>query len=177
MWIWTLVVVAGIFATLGLAATLAKSLNNQALAAVLFLAGMFLVGVTVLTSGLQARPRGVEIAAGLGIAVVYGMLLFRLTIPERSHLIEYSVVAVFIFEAVTERKRNGRRVPAPALLTILLTTIIGTVDELIQLYLPSRHFDWYDILFNFLAALVAVVALLLLRYVRRLAGSVRRGAS
>lgn len=149
-------------------------MQNQALAAALFLTGMFLVGLTILTEGLQTRPRGVEIGVGLGIAVVYGMLLFRLTIPERSHLIEYGVLAVFIYEALTERKRNGRPVPFPALLTILFTTLIGALDEGIQLLLPSRHFDWNDILFNFLAALATAVALVLLRHARRVAARRRR---
>ena len=80
-----------------------------------------------------------------------------MSIPaERSHLIGYDVVAVFIFEALTERAKNGRRVPAPARLAIVLTSLIGALDETAQLFLPSRVFDWKDILFNSLAAIMAV---------------------
>ena len=169
LWAWTLAVVVAIYSTLGLASTLAGVLMNQGLAAVAFLAAMALVGLTVLTQGLKTRPGGVEIGIGLGIAVVYLMVFFRLTIPERSHLIEYGVVAVFIYEALTERASQGRRVSVPALLAILATSLVGAIDEFIQLFLPSRHFDWNDILFNFLASLMAVVAMVVLGWARWLA--------
>ena len=64
LWGWTLAVVAAIYATLGLASTLAKVPQN--LAAVFFLAGMLLVALTVLTQGLQVRPRGLEIRRRVG---------------------------------------------------------------------------------------------------------------
>jgi cation transport ATPase len=174
LWVWTLVVVVAIYSTLGLASTLAEVLNSQGVSAVFFLVCMALVGLTVLTQGLKTRPGGVEIGVGLGIAVVYLMVFFRSTIPERSHLIEYSVVAVFIYEALTERARQGRRVPMPALLAILATALIGAIDEFIQLFLPSRHFDWNDILFNFLASLMAVVSMVVLGWARRVAVSTFR---
>ena len=163
-----------IYATLGLAATLAELVHHQVLSAVAFLASMFLVGLTVVAQGLKTRPGGVEVGVGLGIAVVYFMLFFRLTIPERSHLIEYSVVAVFIFEALTERASQGRRVPVPALLAIAATSLVGAIDEFIQLFLPSRVFDWDDILFNCLASLLAIASLVVLGWTRRLADRVFR---
>lgn len=175
LWTWSLAVIVAIYATLGLASMLADVLNNRGAAgqiasAVAFLTAMAFVGLTVLTQGLKARPRGVEIGIGLGIAVVYFMVFFRLMIPERSHLIEYSVLAVFVYEALTERASQGRRVPIPALLAILATSLVGVIDEFIQLFLPSRHFDWADILFNFLAGLLAVGAMVVLGWARRLAG-------
>ncbi len=173
LWLWTLAVVVAIYSTLGLASTLAGVLS-QGTSAVVLLACMALVGVTVLTQGLKTRPGGVEIGVGLGIAVAYFMVFFRLTIPERSHLIEYSVVAVFIYEALAERASHGRRVPVPALLAILATALVGAIDEFIQLFLPSRHFDWTDILFNFLASLMAVVSMVVLGWARRTAVRVRK---
>lgn len=170
LWIWTLAVVVAIYSTLGLASTLAELLYHQGLSAVVFLTCMALVGLTVLTQGLKTRPRGVEIGVGLGVAVVYLMVFFRVTMPERSHLIEYGVVAVFIYEALSERANQERRVPVPALLAILATSLIGAIDECVQLFLPSRHFDWTDILFNFLASLMAVVSMVALGWARRLAG-------
>ena len=79
-------------------------------------------------------------------------------------------MAVFIYEALTERASQGRRVPIPALFAIGATSLVGVIDEFIQLFLPSRHFDWNDILFNFLASLMAVVAMVVLGWGRRLAG-------
>ena len=167
LWGWTLAAVVAIYSTLGLASTLADVMYWQGASAIAFLAFMTLVGLTVLTQGLKTRPAGIEIGIGLGVAVVYLMVFFRSTVPERSHLIEYSVVAVFIYEALTERARQGRRVPVPALLSILATTFVGAIDEFIQLLLPRRHFDWTDILFNFLASVMAVVSLVGLDWARR----------
>ena len=91
-----------------------------------------------------------------------------MSIPtERSHLIEYGVVALFIHEALTERASQGRRVPAPALLAVLATGLIGVIDECIQLLLPSRVFDPLDMLFNVLAAVMALAACSALYWARK----------
>ena len=60
--------------------------------------------------------------------------------------------------------------PVPAILAILFSSLIGIVDEVIQLFLPSRHFDLDDILFNVLASLMAVVSMVALGWARRIAG-------
>ena len=60
----------------------------------------------------------------------------RMALEERTHLIEYGVVAVFIHEALTERASHGRRVPLPAALAVLGTALVGTLDEGIQAFLP-----------------------------------------
>ena len=167
LWAWTLAVVVAIYSTLGLARTLAGALGDGG-AAVLFLLAMLLVGATVVTQGLKTRPGGAEIAVALGVAVTYLLVALRMSIAtERSHLIEYGVVAVFIYEALTERASQGRRVPVPALLAVLATSLVGVLDECIQAFLPSRVFDPVDILFNVLAAVMAVVASAALGWARR----------
>lgn len=168
LWFWTLAAVTAIYATLGLTATLVEVLQNRGLFDGAFIVGFFLIWAAILTQGLRARPGGIEIGVALGIAAVYLMLFARLGIPERSHLFEYSVVAIFIHEALTERASQGRRVPAPALLAILATSLIGVLDEYIQMILPSRVFDPQDMLFNVLAAVTAVLASLALKWARRL---------
>ena len=86
------------------------------------------------------------------------------------------MVGVFIHEALTERASQGRRVPVPALLAMLATTLVGALDEGIQAILPSRVFDPMDMLFNCLAAVMAVTASAALRWARRRAGGAgRRG--
>ena len=169
LWAWTLAVVGAIYATLGLATTLVEIVGNRRLFDFLFIAGFLLIGTAVLTQGLKVRPRGAEIGVVIGIGAVYLMVLARLGIPERSHLFEYCVVSILVFEAFTERASHGRRVPVPALLTIVMTSLVGVVDELIQAVLPSRVFEWTDILFNCLAALMATLAMVLLRWTRHLA--------
>ena len=60
LWLWTLAVVAAIYATLGLTGSLAEALREYGLlnAAVFFLLGMFLVGATIVTQGIKVRPAG-----------------------------------------------------------------------------------------------------------------------
>lgn len=172
LWIWTAASVAAVYSTLALSSVLPDVLYSQGFAAVAFLTAMALVAVMVLTQGLRVRPRGLEIGIGIGIAVVYGMVLFRMTIPERSHLIEYGVVAVFFYEALSERSRSGRPVAVPGLIAIIATSLVGAIDEAVQLWLPHRVFDPVDILFNSLAATSAVSAMALLGWIRgRLRGS------
>jgi VanZ family protein len=90
-----------------------------------------------------------------------------MAIPERSHLMEYSVLAVFIYEALLERVSRGRHVTLPAVTAILATSLAGILDECIQAVLPNRVVDWRDILFNILAAVAAVAGLAMLRWARR----------
>ena len=172
LWAWTLAVVVAIYSTLGLARALFDLLGHLNLGVGLFLACCLLVVATAVTQGLRVRPGGAEIAVALGVMAAYLLVFVRMSIPtERSHLIEYGVVALFIHEALTERERHGRPVPAPALLAVLAATLIGVVDECIQLALPSRVFDPIDMLFNLLAAVMAVTASSALRWARQRTGS------
>ncbi len=179
LWLWTLAVVVAIYSTLGLARTLAGALREAGLlegTTLVFFGffALFLVGATVVTQGLKARPGGAEIAVALGVTAAYLMVFFRMvSLEERTHLIEYGVVGVFIYEALAERASHGRRVPLPPLLAILATAALGLLDEGIQLFLPSRVFDPVDILFNLLAGAMSVGTSVALAWARR--WSRRRG--
>ena len=168
LWVWTAVVVAAIYSTLGLARTLVEHLGNDLVSVWLFLFGCLLVLASVVTQGLKVRPGGAEIAIALGVAAAYLLILVRMSVPtERSHLVEYGVVAVFIHEALSERASQGRRVPVPALLAIVGASLVGVIDEGLQKLIPARVFDPVDILFNVLAAVMAVTASVALRWGRR----------
>jgi hypothetical protein len=159
-WLWVLAVLAAIYSTLGLAGALVEFLHDRNLLDVSFILGAILVLVTILTQGLKVGPGGVEITVGLGIAVTYFMIFVRMGIPtvERTHLIEYGVVAILIYEALKERLRNGRRVPVPAVLAIIVTALLGLLDESIQALLPGRVYDFRDVGFNAIAGLMAIMA-------------------
>ena len=173
LWLWTLAVVAAIYSTLGLARTLAGALREHgpldaSFDLVAFVLSMLLVGATIVTQGLKKRPGGAEIAVALGVAAAYLLVFLRMvSLEERTHLIEYGVVGVFIYAALAERAGQGRRVPLPPLLAILATAALGSLDEGIQAFLPSRVFDPQDILFNLLAGTMAVGASVALAWARR----------
>ena len=164
--------VAAIYSTLGLSGTLAGVLREYGLldVSILGLFFMFLFGATILTQGLKVRPGGVEIAVMLGVTAVYLLLILRSTLSpaERTHLMEYGVLGVFIHEALIERMSQGRRVPLPPVVAVVLTAALGVVDEGIQWFLPDRVFDPVDILFNLLAGATSVGAVVALRWARRM---------
>ena len=175
---WTLAVVVAIYSTLGLAGSLAAELRKYGLldASTLGLFALFLLGATILTLGLRVRPGGVEIAVMLGVAFAYLLLVLRSTyLPEeRTHLMEYGVVGVFIHAALAERASQGRRVPLAPVVAVVLTAALGAVDEGIQWFLPNRVFDPVDMLFNLLAGATSVAAVVVLAWARR-RGAGRRG--
>ena len=158
--------VAAIYSTLSLTSFLAEALLEAGMFTNAFIIAFFLMLIAVLTQGLRARPRGIELGIGIGIAAVYIMVFARMGIVERTHLFEYSIVATLIYEALKERASQGRHVPVPALLAILAGSLIGVVDEVIQLFLPSRVFDPIDMGFNALASFMAVLANVTLTWAR-----------
>lgn len=167
LWSWTLAVVVAIYATLGLARTLSDELRNRNLLDNTFFAAFVVLVVAVVVRALRLRRGGREIFVVLATAIVYVMMFLRMASPEeRTHLLEYGVVALLVHEALTERADHGADVPRPALLAVAITAVIGTVDEGIQLLIPSRVFDPVDMAFNALAAAVAVSATLALSRAR-----------
>ena len=168
LWLWAISAVAAIYLTLGLVLPLTKVLRESGLLEASFVFAMLLVGAAVVTFGLSTRPGGAEIGVALGIIAVYLLVFIRMAIPEeRTHLIEYGVVASLVYQALKERVSQGRRVPVPALLAAAITAVVGTVDECIQAFVPGRVFDPLDILFNILAGVMAISASVSLRWARR----------
>ena len=168
LWALTLVVVVTVYSTLGLARTLSDTLRDRGLFDSFFIWGFLLIAAAVVTLGLRTRPGIAQIAVAVGIVGVYLMLFARLGIPEeRTHLFEYGLIAVLIYLALTERRSHGRSVPAPAALAVVVTALLGWLDEAIQFILPGRVYDLRDVGFNALAGLMAVVATLALGWARR----------
>lgn len=169
LWLWAIAVILAIYLTLPLTPLLAKQLRNLGLDASLFGIGFLLILLGIVAQGLKIKPSGLELGILIGIIGAYMIVFVRITIlEERSHVIEYSVVAFLIYEALLERNLLAQKVPFPAIFAILISTTIGVVDEFIQRYLPNRVFDYMDILFNFLASLMAVMGVGLLRWAKRI---------
>lgn len=170
LWGYTLAVVVAIYSTLGLARTLDDELGSYLFSVWiwLFVLGCILVLATVIMQGLEFRPGGREIGVALGIVAAYLLIIVRMAMPtERSDLVEYGVVAVFVHEALLERVSQGRRVPVPSLLAIAIASVIGVIDGGIQGVLPGHSMDPKDILFNVLVVVIAITASVALRWVRR----------
>ncbi len=177
LWLWALALVIAIYATLGLAGTLVDVLRDRGLLDASFGFGLLVVVAVIIGSGIRRKPGKREFWVAAGVVAVYGFVILRMGIgpEERTHLIEYSIVSVLVYQALLERRRNGRDVWHPALLAIVLASVAGVIDELIQAVLPNRVFDIRDIGFNLLAALMAVVGSAAVSFVTSRQASRRSG--
>lgn len=158
LWIWTAVAVIGIYATLGVAGSLAEVLAARRMMDGLFVRAFMIMVPTIAMIVIVRRPGPRHFFVAIGVGAVYMMLGARLGIPvaERSHLFEYGVVAVLIHQALLERGRGGRGVRYPAIVAFLATATLGCIDEGIQWLIPNRVFDPIDMGFNVLAAFITI---------------------
>ena len=178
LWLWALVVLVAIYSTLSPAQQLAAELRERNLLTVTSGAFLLLVGLLIVVRWAKAGPGRREIGAGVGVMAVYLVTLIRLPIPEaRSHLFEYGLVAMLIYQALLERRGNGRRVAIPSLLAAVATALLGWVDEGIQWLLPNRVYDLVDVGLNAAFGLIAIVASLFVGLARKLDILKRQGLS
>ena len=163
-WFWVILVYVTILSTLFIGQPLANELRDQNVQAIFFLLGMALVASAVIIHGIVNKPIKTEYAILFGIIAVYIMFFFRLGAPERSHLIEYSVLAILIHKAFKERFVLEHKIFKPAFYALFVGIGMGALDESIQLLVPHRYFDPLDIIFNCLAVTMAILASLLLQW-------------
>ncbi len=166
LWIYALIVLFAIISTLVFKFPFAIIDHNQGIAIIFFWISFILIGITTLVHGLRSQPNTTEIVIWLGIIAVYLLLFVRLGYAERTHLMEYSVLAVFIHNALIERVNPEVQVLKTALRAFLLTLLIGVLDEFVQIFLPSRVFDPLDMLFNGLAAIMTIGGSMILQWAK-----------
>ena len=168
LWVWALAILVPIYSTLGVTGAVTGFLRQRNLLEVSFVLGLLLaVGATIVQWVKRSPGRG-EIWVALGVAAAYFMVWVRIETPEeRTHLFEYGLVAIFIYRALIERRRNGRRIPRPAVLAVVVSALLGWLDEGIQAILPNRVYDIRDVGFNALTGVMAVVASVALDGVRQ----------
>jgi hypothetical protein len=169
LWGWVLAILIAIYSTVGLAGTLAQVLREQNLLGVAFALAFLCVIVAVIGIALHHGAKAEEVWVVLGVAAVYGMIVVRMGLDpiERTHLFEYGLLAVLIYEALVERKSNSGAVPVPGVLAVLLTALLGWIDEGIQAVIPNRTYDVRDAGVNALAGFVATTASATLAWLRQ----------
>ena len=177
LWFALVIVLVGIYATLGQAPAMVAALGEEILASagtnLVFILLVLLVVIPVFF--VDKRLGRAEVAVGAAILAVYLLAWLRTgSWEERTHLVEYALVAALVHEALLERRDNGRRVPAPAILALIISVLLGWLDEGIQSLLPNRVHDMLDVAFNSLAAIMIIGARCLVRWVRHWAASRRR---
>ncbi len=170
LWSALVIVLIAIYATLAHVPAIAAILRERNELTGSMFVGLLVAMVVNTVLFIRKRPGRAEIAVWVGILMVYLTAWLRIGIAspeERTHLFEYSLVAALVHEALLERRENGRRVPAPALLALVISIGLGWIDEGIQSLLPNRVYDNIDVLFNALAATIIISARWSLAFVRR----------
>lgn len=163
IWAWVAITQLLIWSTLGLAPGVASYLRERNLLRLSLAAALGVAGLAGLVWWLRRRPRWAEVIAVGFVLSIFALAVLRgwlaptdVNIEERTHLIEYSVVAGLVYMALRERRTNGCRMTWPGVWAFMTTVLLGGFDELIQWFLPNRVFDWVDIVFNTIAAALGV---------------------
>jgi len=177
LWSWALAVWVAIYATIPLAGSMVRLWGSEVILGVVFGAALLAVIVAVVGIALQRRPSAVEVWVAVGVIAVYVALFVRMGVTplERTHLFEYGLLGVLIDRALAERRTGGVRVPAPPVIAVIVTALLGWGDEGLQALLPDRVYDLRDIGINALAGLVAVVAFRSLFWARNRASASEGG--
>ncbi|MBD3427012.1 MAG: hypothetical protein GF409_07290 [Candidatus Omnitrophica bacterium] len=159
---WCLVVayMLGVYATLTVAPSLWDAvdgyLNGRGLFVVYLAGGFLLAAVFLYMSVFRREKRIVNYIILLGCACIY-FILNKLAIypAEKIHLLEYSLLSVLVFNALkVDFSGYGLELYVYGLLFCLGA---GVIDEVIQLFLPTRVFDWRDVVFNIASSITAFV--------------------
>lgn len=170
LWTWAAVVLAAILTTLFFGGWLINLMVEKRMIEQSTFNLFLLLVLAFLISGWKTKTRKVEYWIYAGVIAVCGMALLRmdLSVAERSHMFEYGLLAILVYEALKERQNNGALVKNPVALAIVGVGTIGLIDEVIQLFIPYRVFDPVDIGFNYMAATFGVMTSLGVSWIQRL---------
>lgn len=167
LWALTTALVVVILSTLGVAPDIAGALRDAGLLDVAFGLGAILVLLAVIVIGLADRPRGALVGIVVGTMAVVWLSVVRTSLPaDRTHLIEYGVVALLVDAAFRERAASRGTPRRPGATAVVVTAGVGLADELVQWVLPSRVFDPIDVAFNAVAAVLVIGGTTTLRRLR-----------
>ena len=94
------------------------------------------------------------------VAVFFELTLLAVRPEEKIHLLEYGVLGVLLYNAL--KIDMDRLDPMLYIAGATFCFGAGLIDEVIQLYLPNRVFDWKDVVINFISG---VMGLLIIRVI------------
>ena len=145
-----------------------RGLLRPTVALVFLLAALWIAAIV-----WRRRPGRRELLVLAIFALPFAWFLWALERPEeRLHLLEYGLLGGLIYLALLERTGCGGDSSRPVALwvpvaAVLLTALLGWLDEGIQYLLPNRFYDLRDVGLNAVAALLAVGAMYAVGVARR----------
>ena len=89
------------------------------------------------------------------ILIMLGIMVMGLSIPEEKiHFLQFGFLAFLVRKALS----FDYPVKVQYAGAVVITAVIGTLDEVLQFFLPTRFFDVKDIALNILAGIIAIAA-------------------
>ena len=70
---------------------------------------------------------------------------------EMMHLLEYLILGILIYNVLTNYKLNNRFI-----ISLMLAFIYATSDEVHQIFVPNRAFEYFDILMDFIGSIIGI---------------------
>ena len=156
-WLWVIVYTLLLYSIIPFGRSLLNFLKNLlGTSFSLWMNGVLaMVGVTLVTffwihRAMNRRQWMMLLGVYLAVAIFVG----QMSIPEeRVHLLEYAGLGFLIVSALQPRLQNILLYNR----ALLLVFVIGIGDGLIQGMLPSRVFDFRDVLFNAIGGIAGIV--------------------
>ena len=134
-------------------------LRAEELLAIAFSTAFVLTLIALVAMARDAKLGKADLGLIVGILAVFVFAAVRMNLPEeRSHLIEYAILSALLFEALRPQEDESGLLRA-AFAAAILASLIGLLDELIQIAVPGRVFDIRDVSFNIGAAVGGVAIL------------------
>ena len=116
------------------------------------------IAIAKTRSAVAFSKVGVGFISAILVAVLAYLwfVFFHPTPAVGVHLLEYGVLAILIFRAV-----SLDRAPRPAvIITLALVVALGWFDEVIQYFLPDRYYDLSDVVINGVGGVLGLLCIL-----------------
>ena len=96
------------------------------------------------------------------IALYAVIILTSVGFDKKMHLIEYGLLTYLLFDML----RSRFKAVSVYSLSLLIVTLVGVLDEILQYFAPGRSFDLGDISTNITAAVIMLVLISIVEWLR-----------
>ena len=161
-WLWVLLCTLGIYSTIPLARSFQKlvykSVGKEFFTYLVFFviaAGLItLLYLFIFKFKIKSVSQYACLIFCAGLYIYFTVQLSD-SPEEAIHIIEYGLLAFFVFKALSHKIKDWTIYITAAFIIMLL----GTVDEFIQWMMPARYWDYRDVGINFLAGAIFLFAI------------------
>ena len=108
---------------------------------------IFFLGLSLYIILIKRERRPARYIYLILVLIAFFFLKEYLSYPiEKVHLIEYSIFGALFFWAASA---SGLSLLTSFMVTVIASLVVGSADELVQAFIPSRYFSIKDLLINF----------------------------